>query len=270
MNRLSVALGLFLSSLAATPSAQDATARFDVASVKQVPPGGTDMRPGSPDPGGRWLSQNATLEMILRRAYPDYASPGLIVGPRWIKERRFDIDARAGRDAARAELLVMLRNLLADRFRLKVRVEPRPVDVYALVIAREDRRLGPRMRQASAECIGEIKKEAAKPRPCDSRTQMLPTGIVRVTGGRELSSLVAGLQTWMDKRIIDQTGLTGPFEMDLEFDFTTVQSVGTSEPAPNGVSIFTALQEQLGLKLDARRETMDVLVIESVEMPSTN
>jgi uncharacterized protein (TIGR03435 family) len=222
--------------------------------------------------------------MILQRAYPDYALPGLVLGPSWIKERRFDIDARAGGDASRAELIVMLRNLLADRFRLKVRFEARPIDIYALVIAREDGRLGPRMRPASAECIAAIEAEVARikasgqrvftsndPQPCNGETRMLPTGVVRMAGGRTLSSLLAGLQTWMDKRIVDRTGLTGLFEMELEFDFGTIRSVGAADgTAPAGLSIFTAVQEQLGLKLEARRETMDVLVIESVEMPSAN
>src|SRR5688572_5647149 len=92
--------------LAATVSAQSPAptpAPFEVVSIKRSAPEASMTRPGSPDPGGRWQSLNATLLMIIQRAHPDYATPGLIVGgPGWIREAKFDIDARAGRDVPRA------------------------------------------------------------------------------------------------------------------------------------------------------------------------
>src|SRR5262245_831116 len=148
--------------LTAVVSAQNpsAPAPFEVVSVKRSPDGATMTRPGSPDPSGRWLAQNATLLMILQRAYPDYDRPGLIVGgPSWIHDLRFDVAARAGREVVRAEYPLMVQHLLADRFALKAHVEPREIDVFALVVAREDGRLGPRLKPASKECLGEVEAE---------------------------------------------------------------------------------------------------------------
>jgi uncharacterized protein (TIGR03435 family) len=97
------------------------------------------------------------------------------------------------------------------------------------------------------------------------------TGMLRLAGGRTLESLAFALQAYMDKRVIDRTNLQGTYEFDLEFDFMATRSIGSSADTDTaGASVFTAVQEQLGLKLDRRRETMDVLVIDSAEMPSEN
>jgi uncharacterized protein (TIGR03435 family) len=242
-------------------------------------------RPGSPDPGGRWQSLNATLLMIIGRAYPDFATPGLIVGdPGWLRATRFDIDARAGRDVPRAEYPAMVQQLLADRFTLKVHTEPRPIDVYALVVARADGRLGPRLKPASAECLAELDAErqrrAANPgpitvttgqrTPCGGTSGGLVNGITRMNGARTIESLAFGIQAFMDKRVIDRTGLAGMYELDLEFDYLAMRSVADARPEFSGLNIFTAVQEQLGLKLEPRQETIEVLVIDAVSMPSPN
>jgi uncharacterized protein (TIGR03435 family) len=159
--------------LAATASAQSPAPTpppFEVVSIKRSAPDIDRIRPGSPGPGGRWQAVNATLLMLIERAYPDYATPELIVdGPRWIREARFDIDARAGREAPRAEYPAMVQQLLADRFKLRVHTEARTIDVYALVVARNDGRLGPRLKPASAACLAELeaerKRRAANPGP---------------------------------------------------------------------------------------------------------
>ena len=274
--------------LAANLSAQSPAltpAPFEVVSIKRSPPEASLTRPGSPDPGGRWQSLNATLLMIIQRAYPDHATPGLIVGgPGWIREVRFDIDARAGRDVPRAEYPAMVQQILADRFKLKVHTEPRPIDVYALVVARTDGRLGPRLKPASAECLAELEAErrrrAANPgpivvstgqtTPCGGTVGGLVNGLTRMNGARTIDSLAFGIQAFMDKRVVNRTGLDGMFELDLEFDYMAMRSVGDARPEFSGLNIFTAVQEQLGLKLEPRKETVDVLVIDAVEMPSRN
>jgi uncharacterized protein (TIGR03435 family) len=273
---------------AASASAQSPAptpAPFEVVSIKRSAPEARMTRPGSPDPGGRWQSLNATLLMIVERAYPDYATPGLIVGgPGWMRETRFDIDARAGREVARAEYPAMVQQLLADRFKLKVHTEPRSIDAYALVVARPDGRLGPRLKPASAECLAELEAErqrrAANPgpilistgqkQPCGGTVSGLVNGITRMNGARTLASLAFGIQAFMGKRVIDRTGLDGMYELDLEFDYVAMQSAGDARPELSGFDIFTAVQEQLGLKLEPRKETVDVLVIDHVEMPSQN
>ena len=139
---------------------------FEVVSVKQSPPlddSGFMVRPGSPDPGGRWSARNSTLLMLLKRAYPEFDKPGMIVGgPGWLDDRRFDIDAKAAGNPTPAQYPPLVQRLLADRFKLKARVEPRPVEVYALVIARADRRLGTRLRPASPECLAELEAERVR------------------------------------------------------------------------------------------------------------
>jgi len=260
-------------------------APFEIVSVKRSPPEARMTRPGSPDPGGRWQALNATLLMIIQRAYPDYASPGLIAGgPGWIREARFDIDARAGRDVPRAEYPAMVRQLLADRFNLKVHTEPRTMDVYALVVARSDGRLGPRLKPASAQCLAELEAErqqrAANPgpitvttgqkMPCGGVVGGLVNGITRLNGARPIESLAGGIQAFMDKRVIDRTRLEGMYELDLEFDYSAMRSVADVRPEFSGLNIFTAVQEQLGLKLEPSKETLDVLVIDAVDMPSQN
>ena len=279
---------LFCALFAASASAQSPAGKpapFEVVSIKRSAPDSRMTRPGSPDPGGRWQSLNATLQMILERAYPDYATPGLMAGgPGWMREARFDVDARAGREVPRGEYPAMVQQLLADRFKLKVHTEPRTIDVYALVVARADGRLGPRLKPASAECLAELEaerqKRAANPgpitistgqkMPCGGIMSGLVNGVTRMNGARTIDSLAYGIQVFMDKRVVDRTGLKGMYELDLEFDYSAVRSVAEARPEFSGLNIFTAVQEQLGLKLEPRKETVDVLVIDAVEMPSQN
>jgi uncharacterized protein (TIGR03435 family) len=280
-------VGLALTTAVGFAQAQSPQGSFEVVSVKRSPEGASMTRPGSPGPGGRWLAQNATLLMVLQRAYPDYELPGMIVGgPSWIREAKFDIDARAGREVPRGEYPALVQRLLADRFTLKVHTEPRVLDVYALVPGRGDGRLGPRLKPASPECLAELEaerqKRAANPGPitfssgdkgpCGLVFSGLTNGITRLNGARTMESLAFGIQAFMDKRVLDRTGLRGMYEMDLEFDYAALRGLAAAETVDQnaGFNIFTAVQEQLGLKLEPRRETMTVLVIDSVALPEAN
>jgi uncharacterized protein (TIGR03435 family) len=280
MSRL-VAIGLVL--MVANPRAQAPAAvtdAFEVASVKpSVPGGGRD--PGRPRPGGRWAAKNTTLYLLLRIAYPEYRFPGLIVGgPSWMTERTFDIDAKATTPNPSTEGYVqMLRQLLANRFHVKVRTEQRPVDVYELLFARSDRRLGPRLRPASDACVAEYESGRLKPqvvpplfigerpRSCLANTQETPTS--RRTSGTWSFAATAGmLQLLVDRKVIDRTGLTGFYDIDFEFDPRSTRPPDGADDL--GVSVFTAVQEQLGLRLEPRRQPTTVLVVESAEIPSEN
>ena len=264
---------------------QAALLRFEVASVKPSPPlnpAGFTMNFGRSAPGGKWRAENATLLRILQRAYPEYNRPGMIVGgPAWVTDRFFDIDARATGNPTPSEYAAMVRNLLAERFSLKTHIEPRPIEVYRLVVARADGRLGPRLRAASPECLAEMKGQSVRlsggngsefQRPCKGTNgPMQATGLVRFDGARTLESLARTLQAMMDRLVVDRTGLQGFHEMDLEFDLGATRSAtGNAGGSVAGVTVFTAIQEQLGLKLERSRELVDVLVIDSVQMPSEN
>ena len=239
---------------------------------------------GGADPGGRWSPRNVTVQMILNRAYPDYGRPGMIVGgPGWLSERRFDIDARAQATVTPADYPQMIRQLLADRFNLKTHIETRPLDVYALVLVRTDGRLGPRLRPASETCTAELAadrerlrayqsgavtdRQGAPTPPCNAR-RVGNNGMLRITAGGSLRELAASIASWSELNIVDRTDLRGDYEMEIEFDYrATLSAANTDNTKP---SVFTAVQEQLGLKLERRRESVDVLVIDSIELPSEN
>jgi uncharacterized protein (TIGR03435 family) len=255
---------------------------FDVASIRPTPANPPVTTMGE-RPGGRWSPRNVTVMMILGRAFPEYSLPGLIAGgPGWLAERRFDIDATTDRPVTPAQYPQMIRQLLTDRFKLKTHIESRPVDVYSLVPARSDGRLGPRLRPASAECTAELEAmrelerawraglstpQGPEPKPCNVGVSM-SKGLMRIAGGRSMSELADALQSWTDLKVVDRTGLRGDYEAELEFDFRGTVSVANADPARP--SVFTAVQEQLGLKLERSREPVDVLVIDSIEMPSEN
>jgi uncharacterized protein (TIGR03435 family) len=276
----------------ATQAAAQSTAispAFDVASVKQSPPptGGPMFVTYGPRAGGQWLAQNAPFLMILRAAYPNFALPGQIAGgPEWVNTSRFDVDARTTLNLPPDAMAEMLKNLLAERFRLKVHVEPREIEVYALVLARGDGRLGPGLRKPAVDCeaVEAARRKAAaagtppaqvtppKPgeRPECGMLNSAMNGVVKLaTGGTPLSAVPTAIQPTVGRPVIDRTGLAGRWDIELEYSITTTSLTAADQPnAPT--SVFTALQEQLGLKLESRKERMDVLVIDRIEMPTPN
>ena len=257
---------------------------FEVVSIKPTPANPPLTTAGAPLPGGRWSPRNVAVLTLISRAYPDYALPGMIVGgPAWVRERRFDIDAKADDSTTPAQYPQLIRQLLADRFRLKTHIEAKPLDVYALVVARTDGRLGPRLRPASATCTAELEtdrertrayqsgavaeRQAEPPAPCN-RKRGLSNGMMRITGGHSMNELAAELQSWTDLKVVDRTGLRGDYEMEFEFDIRATPSAANADTSRP--SVFTAVQEQLGLKLERSRQPVDVLIIDSIELPSEN
>jgi uncharacterized protein (TIGR03435 family) len=178
----------------------------------------------------------------------------------------------------------LLRALLADRFNLVVHEERRETPAYALVMARSDRRLGTHMLPFQGEC-GEPGKMGPPPQfpsgvqPRSDPRQgpqwcILVTGVGRISArGTVLSDLVTVLARLpaVRRRVIDRTDLTGRFDFDLEWTPIATQGAASPGVPPDAVpTLFTALQEQLGLKLESTRETLAVLVIDSVSPPSPN
>jgi uncharacterized protein (TIGR03435 family) len=263
--------------------AQTPPVTFDVASIRPTPPDPPVTTIGNPLPGGRWSPRNVTIRAMLSRAFPEYAHPGMIVGgPEWIDERRFDIDAKTDKIVTPAQYPEMIRQLLAERFKLRTHIEARPVDVYALVVARGDGRLGPRMRPASSACTkeleaarelerawraGSVQLPGPEPKPCNVQVSM-DKGMMRISGGRSMNELATALQSWTDLKIVERTNLRGDYETELQFDFRGTLSAANADP--DKPSVFTALQEQLGLRLQRNRESVDVLVVDSIDMPSEN
>jgi uncharacterized protein (TIGR03435 family) len=263
-------------------------ASFDVVSVKESAPrpvnGGVMTRPGSPDPGGGWSARNATLLMLLQRAFPDFAKPGMIVDlPAWVDQRRFDIDAKAEKPPDRSQYPALLQRLLADRFSLKTHLERRPIDTYWLVTARSDGRLGSRLRPASPECLAELEAERERMAtrtgpitisssdigPCGRHTNLGP--VLHLIDARPIASLAGAIQAYTNQLVIDRTGLDGVYQYDLEFDYAGSRGVSTAtDSGAGGPSIFAAVQEQLGLKLERHRDPIEVVVVDAVTLPTAN
>jgi uncharacterized protein (TIGR03435 family) len=204
---------------------------------------------------------NTAIAVMIRSAYPTKADE-IIGAPSWVLSERFDVEARATFEPSRDQERMMLRMLLADRFKLVAHYETQDRPVYNLVVARADGRLGPQLRALDiTDC------ETAKPKnPTDP-----PVCAVRMRGGSSTLTMSSGgirMQSFADspiasasagRPIVDKTGLSGFYAFTLEF------SGGT-----DGVSIFTALQEQLGLKLEPARAPLDVVVIDHIERPTEN
>ena len=198
----------------------------------------------------------------------------LVNAPDWIETARFDIEAKADReysareDAPAPELLAMLRNLLADRFKLVVHRELREMPAYALVNAKTDGTLGPQMRRSEIDCEAEAarafaaKRGGAPPGQKPIVRCRISTNAGRIVGtGTTITELMRRLSAPLGRPVVDRTGLSGSF--DLELQWSPDQTADTPGP-----SLFTAIQEQLGLKLESQRAPVEVLVIDRLERPT--
>jgi uncharacterized protein (TIGR03435 family) len=245
---------------------------FEVASVKINPrddtPEGISLRP---DGSAHFTGfQVRTLITIAYRSEGLQRFDQLVGAPSWLSRVRFDIEAKAGGDSrvqgGPTQLPAMLRSLLSDRFRLRVHSEQRNMPAYALVMARRDRRLGPELRESTSQCPGNA-GPAAGANPdlwCGIRAK---GGMI--TGQAVSAALLAGNLSGyptVDRFVADRTGLTGRYDFKIEY------SPGPLQPgdavATDGPSLFTALTEQLGLRLQPETLLLPVLVIDHVEQPA--
>jgi uncharacterized protein (TIGR03435 family) len=256
--------------LATTTMHAQSPQEFEVASVKksQTTRGGMMV-----EPSGRFVANGVSLLQLIRVAhgFQGLQIRGQIIGgPSWLESARFDVEAKAaGKFTAGAEgtqqILAMLKSLLAERFRLKVHTETRQMSMYALVVARPDKKLGPKLRPSTVACPGP--GEA----PTDTRWCGIRGGPGKLDAkGITLFELTVSLANFpaISRTIRDETGLEGRYDWQLEWvpTFVAAESgVVENRSADNGPNLFTALQDQLGLKLQGIRGPVDVLVIDSVD-----
>lgn len=269
MNTHVVALAFAAAALAAAPhsgvavSAQALT--FDAASVKRNLSGDVRVRGGIQ--GRAYTAVNMRLDRIIATAYELGVEPRLAGGPEWIRTDRFDIAATIPENATVRQVPAMLRALLAERFRLVAHSETRETPAYALVLARSDRRLGPQLRAATIDCAAEAAAgrvvPPAKPGEKDLCFSQVDSGIHGA--GQPLSSLARMLSVFAQRAVVDKTGLTGGFDFDLE-----IPQPSTAPGTDAGGGVFTALQEQLGLKLEPIQAPLEFIVIDSIEAPAEN
>jgi uncharacterized protein (TIGR03435 family) len=232
--------------------AQDSALRFEVASVK--PNVGADQSiPIRPHPSDGIVMTNFPLESIIRYAYS--VQPfRLENAPAWTRNERFDIAAKAGRPISDDERRMMMRTLLIERFRLRVRFEAREKTIYVMTLARADKRLGP----------------GAKPRPdcvppecVTSGSGSSAQGVIRLRAGTLTQFADGMLSTVRGELVRDETGMPGLFDFEMSWRPETSTDPNDARP-----SFVTAMQEQLGLKLEPMRRPVDVLVVESIDRPS--
>jgi len=260
--------------------------KFEVASVRQNTADDGKVMIGI-QPGGRFGAVNVPLWDLIRQAYAVQRTQ-IVGAPDWTETTRFDIVAKAEGDIPRAgpgapigPLNFMLQDLLEDRFKLRAHRETREMPIYALVPARSDRQLGAGLRVSTVDCAamrgrgGPAGSPPGPPPPgqrplCGMRMgphEVAASGVLLVQLTQVLSQLTQRI-------VIDRTGLTGNFDIDLSFTPERMPQgpmpPGVTLPPidPNGPSLFTAVQEQLGLKLESDRAPVEVLVIDHVERPT--
>jgi uncharacterized protein (TIGR03435 family) len=255
----------------------DQSAGFEVASIKPSQSSDDRLMSLRIQPGGRLIITNAPLRVMIRNAYrlQDFQ---IVEGPDWVGNDRFDITAKAEGNPTGQQMQVMLRSLLAERFKLTVHQESRDLPIYALTTARTDRALGPQIKQSTFDCAP---TRTGPPQPAGPPGGPFNCGfrvnLGTMTGrGSSMPALASALSTWVNRIVLDRTGLNGDFDLDLKWtpDQLPQGPPPTGAPPlqidPNGPSIFTALQEQLGLKLEPQQGPVDVLVIDGAERPTTD
>jgi uncharacterized protein (TIGR03435 family) len=263
-------------SAATVVSAADLTA-FESATVKPTAPdarGGTGVRNY---PGGRLAAENMTLRDLLAFAWK--VQRFQVTGePAWADSSHYDISAKAAGNAGPDKLRGMLQPLIEDRFKVTLHRETRDLPVYAL-IRNPDR--------AIAQGLGQT-REAGCDQPAQGQRASLSTACASLSAGRSsingqgvtMSALATLLSRILDTTVVDKTGMDGSFDVRLRWAPDPRQEFGGPAPPPpagarvppasSGPSIFVAVQEQLGLKLDAQQGPVDVLVIEHAERPAAN
>jgi len=266
---------------------------FEVASVKPNKTG-RGLAIVVMQPSGRVSTENMAVRDLIVTAYgiEEIQLAGL---PGWATSERFAIEARTDGSATSEQVRLMLRTLLAERFKLSVHNETRTLPVLVLVTVKKDGTLGSRLRRSGAEC-GPITPPPGVPMPpppppgppggirpilqkdADARQGCGAMAISGWLSARKftMEKLTRSLSVFTRRPVVDRSGLDGEFDIDLNFtpEFETVGPVtpggGPPPPNPEGPSLFTALQEQLGLKLESQRAPVDVLVIDRLERPSEN
>ena len=266
------------------PAASTPAPSFDVASIKPNHGGTGFFRIGASP--GRFVADNGTLRFLLQYAYR--VKDAQIVGaPSWIDSEHYDIEAKTDDSSADtqrklmsdeqgAQLRLMVQSLLADRFKLALHHDTKELPIYALVVAKN----GPKLHESAA--TSDDPPPSGPPTPDGPQ----PRHSMRMMGRGNLSINAGNLDMFADLlshqlglMIVNKTGLKGSYDFTLKWTPDEGQGQmpggpppGDAPPPPDasGPTIFTALQEQLGLKLESQKGPVDTIVIDHVERPSEN
>jgi uncharacterized protein (TIGR03435 family) len=243
---------------------------------------------------------NLPLRLLITQAYR-VSGYQLVGGPSWLDSERFDVVAKAPAGSRPDQTMLMLRGLLAERFKLKVHAETRETQIYALTLARSDGKLGPKLSKSTDDCekiLAERRAAAAAARAggagpvpftmpgpnekpvCTMSMRSAPVAsgpplLVFRGGGQPMQVLVSQISGSVSRLVVDRTGLTGLYDFELQFSMggqmllTTQAPSGNTPAAPidDGPTMFDAVRE-LGLKLESTRGPVEHLVIDSAERPT--
>lgn len=276
--------------LAQAPAGQPLSPSFDAVSIRPTATGALGST-FNERPNGGFTMTNMPVTTLIGRAYAIGVPADWVGVPGWARDDRYDVSATASLQRASVEdRRTMMRVMLADRFRLIVRVEPREQEVYHLVLARRDGSLGPGLTRSAEDVDCEARtaqeraaREAAvasgQPAPPAAFPDLnaLPPPCRIFTRGAgidahvNIGNLASFLRGTTGRPVVDRTGLRGLYRVRMEYDRLAGIRGPAVVPNPDGPpSVFTAVQEQLGLELAPARETRDTLVIERLERPSQN
>jgi len=240
----------------ATLHAQAPGPTFDVVSIKpSAPETGPNFTANivTQRPDGGLTTLRTPVSTLIARAYPGMSRPDMIGLPDWAREF-YDVHATSSRSVATADdRAAMMRAMLADRFRLLVHTERRDVPSFDLTLARNDGAVGPGLTPVHVDC------EAA-PEPDTRQPCTFVTGLTGAKGEATMETLASRLRGLAGRVVVNKTGLPGTYRVNLTFD----------SASDAGLSVFTAVREQLGLKLESSRTERDVLVIDRLERPTEN
>jgi uncharacterized protein (TIGR03435 family) len=249
---------------------------------------------------GRLLATEATVQELAGIAY-GLPPERIIGGPSWTSSTRYNITATTGGQATREQAQQMLQKLLADRFGLTSHPEQRELPVYVLTMARRDGSFGKQLRRSGPECqpmtpmmVNGVAPPPPPPPPppgpnpmrplFERQSQPLRCPTMFFPGGLSARAITFDELTWrlsrfLSRPIIDKTGLTGEFDVDLTYQ-PELAAVGPGQSdaaaggpgigVDTGPSIFSAVQDQLGLKLESARAPVEVLVIDGANRPTEN
>ena len=260
----------------ASPAARLA---FDVASIKRTPDDGQPGADFMTRPGGTLIARNNAVSNFIVNAYgvPYYA---LLGGPDWMRVDKYNLEAKAEGEPSRAEMMLMLQTLLADRFQFRMHRETRELPAYVLSVARGGAKL---TRSNDGDCIARDPSKPTPPlaplapgetrRPFCGNNNLTSRGVapnmmwtaVRV----DMASVAGALASFFRRPVVDRTGLTGFF--DVQIELPPLQPATTDGAVvDSGVSVFTVLQEKLGLRVEEGRGPVDVIVVDRIERPTEN
>ena len=237
--------------------------QFDVASIKRNVSDGGRVRFETPP--GRLNAINAPLRFLIRQAYR-VPEARIIGGPSWLDTDRFDVVATTPQPVTGDAIREMLRAQLKESFELAMHAETREMPIYVLK-TRSPGALGPNMRPVSADCTGRSPAMVAGKVQCGILVSQGSASAALGGGGATMEHFVRLLGDFLDRPLIDETGLTGTFDLELEFASLPGSAVAPTANVDDKPSLFTAIQEQLGLKLEAKRGPAQVWIIDAASPP---